>query len=131
LSCALIDLDRFKSINDTSGHGCGDAALRETAAVLLKSMRGCDIVCRFGGDEFLIILPHTSAAAAQEAIERCRIAVAAHTFMGTGAIKSLTISAGIAELTPDLTSVDHLLSQADEGLYAAKRAGKNAVARSA
>jgi diguanylate cyclase (GGDEF)-like protein len=141
LSCALIDVDGFKQINDHQGHLAGDAVLREVATVLSGAVRECDIVSRFGGDEFLIVLPHTDAAGAHHTIERCREAICRHVFrskIGTGGAdkanpssSTLTISAGVAEATPRISSVDLLLHEADQALYSAKRHGKNAVRLSA
>jgi len=131
LSCALIDIDGFKAVNDGGGHLCGDAVLREAAGVLTKFVRECDILCRFGGDEFLVILPQTPADRAAEAIERCRTAVARHAFRSNGHTASLTISAGVYQAWAQMASVDELIHQADLALYAAKRVGKNYVAQSA
>ena len=131
LSCMMIDADHFKEVNDRYGHDAGDVVLCELARLLQYSVRTDDIVCRLGGDEFLIICPHTDtkggsivANFVHQEISKMRIPV------GAGALKGEwkgSISVGIATYTSDMKNHDDLMKLADEGVYAAKSAGKNCV----
>lgn len=127
MAVILIDLDHFKAINDRHGHAAGDAVLRGVADVLRRCVRATDIVARFGGEEFLVILPNQTLQEADVCAERCRKAVAAETFDFKGAAIGLTISAGIASRRPDMNQSTDLLAEADDALYLAKRSGRNAV----
>jgi diguanylate cyclase len=124
LALALIDLDDFKRLNDTLGHQAGDDALVHLVKVLRSTMRPSDVLCRFGGEEFVLLLPDTSLADAEAAISRFR-----HEF-STQALPDhdyfLSFSAGVVAQTPAET-LDGLISRADTATYAAKRAGKNCV----
>ena len=126
LSAVMIDLDRFKSINDTHGHGMGDLVLRETAAVLRASIRKDDWVCRYGGEEFIVICPGATLAQAAATAERMRAAVAEHV-IGYGFGRAVSISAGVAQLDPAAANVDDLIRVADERVYVAKETGRNRV----
>jgi len=110
-SVILIDIDNFKAINDTQGHLVGDRLLREVAEVLLEEARGSDLVVRFGGDEFLIVLPDEGSEGATALVRRIQIRL-------TGTIE---LSAGVAEYHPELVSVDEMLEAADRKLYIMKR----------
>ncbi len=126
--CALLflDLDHFKALNDGYGHAAGDAVLRELAAVARRALRGVDTLGRWGGEEFVALLPEASAAAATEAAERVRAAVAAHAFpVGGGA--HLTCSLGVATYPAHAAARDGLVDAADRAMYAAKRLGRNQV----
>jgi diguanylate cyclase (GGDEF)-like protein len=129
LSVLIIDVDRFKEINDTHGHPAGDEALRRTAAVLARSVRCSDVVARFGGDEFMIVAPACPPAAAVPMVGRFRDALAAPPDPPAGRAIAITLSIGIAG-TDDATAadLDELLEQADRALYLAKRSGRDAVA---
>ncbi len=128
ITVAYLDLDDFKAINDTFGHSTGDALLREVGAVLTTVVRPTDLVARIGGDEFIVLLPHTTEAAALVAVGRYREALLeAMGARGWG----VTISAGVYELNDDIVTVDELIGAADASMYAAKRAGKNRIAASA
>jgi len=134
LSCLFIDIDFFKQINDQHGHACGDTALVRMAQRLRSVLRGNDIAARFGGDELLVLLPATDAAAAVHLAQRIRESVLKQPFdLGDGMLLPLTVSIGIATMSPtqqdgSLSSVGHeLLKNADAALYAAKRAGRNCV----
>ena len=127
LSCISVDLDHFKTINDTHGHAAGDALLKSVASVLRSSGRTEDVVCRMGGDEFLILCPETTAGTAQAAAERRRKAVAEDRVRFAGLELMTTATFGVAQRTPDHASLDDLLKAADEALYAGKRAGANCV----
>jgi diguanylate cyclase (GGDEF)-like protein len=125
VSLVLLDLDGFKSINDQFGHGAGDETLRGVAEVLLKHSRGINIICRYGGDEFAILLVETPKEGAQIYADRIRHVLARHDFPH-GSL--LSASLGIASLSEDVeASADDLIRAADEALYASKRAGKNRV----
>ncbi|NHZ94417.1 diguanylate cyclase [Massilia sp. CCM 8734] len=122
---ALIgfDIDRFKAINDQFGHPVGDAALRTVAAVTQAALRTSDVLIRSGGEEFLIIVPHTSAIDALKIAEKIRVAVAQTDIAGCD---RLTISLGVAQLA-DQESADSLMLRVDAALSRAKRAGRNCV----
>src|SRR5881398_3501826 len=126
VSVVLLDLDGFKSINDEFGHAVGDETLREIAQILMKQSRGINVVSRYGGDEFAILLVETSKAGARLYADRIRQVVATCPFSHG---KPVTASFGVASLPDDeATNSEDLFRAADEALYAAKRAGKNQVA---
>lgn len=129
LSCMLIDIDYFKKINDRYGHLAGDQVLKEMARILSSSTRETDILARFGGEEFVLLLPHTSKENALAVAERMIKKIRNHTVrFGNAAIK-VTASIGIASLT-DLNEDDgeeDLLRYADAALYAAKEKGRNRI----
>jgi diguanylate cyclase (GGDEF)-like protein len=124
----MIDVDRFKQVNDTYGHDVGDLVLRQVAATLRKEARVEDVICRIGGEEFLVLSPDTTQLAAVHLAERLRQAVAKLRFSTGGAAHSATVSVGIAERAPEMARVDELLRAADNALYEAKGAGRNRVA---
>ncbi|MFQ5490040.1 MAG: diguanylate cyclase [Phycisphaerae bacterium] len=125
LSCIALDIDHFKKFNDTYGHAVGDLVLRATAKVLRRSVRNTDTVCRIGGEEFLVLCPHTDLASARLCAERMRAAVEAQTIRHQGQPLSVTVSLGGAERQTDTRGTDELLKAADEALYQAKGAGRN------
>jgi diguanylate cyclase (GGDEF)-like protein len=128
LSLLFIDLDGFKSINDTHGHLFGSRALVEAAAVIRGSARETDVVARFGGDEFAIILPDTGGEGAFAVGARVRDKIAAHTFLsGDGLAIHLTASVGAATLPDVAASADELVQAADKAMYAVKESGKNGI----
>ncbi len=130
VSVAAFDIDHFKLVNDTHGHGVGDDILRQFAARLRDNVRPMDIVCRQGGEEFLIIMPGITGDLGCMAAERIRCAVAARAFdMGEGVPPlAVTVSAGVATNEDQQSdSPQGLLRTADEALYAAKRSGRNRV----
>jgi diguanylate cyclase (GGDEF)-like protein len=126
VSVVLLDLDGFKSVNDSLGHTVGDDTLRDVAQILMKHSRGINVVSRYGGDEFAVLLVETSKAGARLYADRIREVVAKYPFSHG---KILTASFGVASLPDDEASTaEDLFRSADEALYAAKRAGKNQVA---
>jgi two-component system, cell cycle response regulator len=126
LSCLMVDLDNFKTINDTYGHATGDLVLRQIAAVLREAVRGTDTVFRYGGEEFLVLLPETDLSGASALGEKIRAAAAARLF-GEGARPfDLTLSIGVASLSGDESGVD-MIARADSALYRAKKRGRNRV----
>jgi two-component system, cell cycle response regulator len=134
MSCLMIDIDRFKSVNDGYGHLAGDNALREIAHRVEAQIRSMDTAARFGGDELAILVPDATAAEATRLAERIREVVAAMPFVLTPQIeRSLTVSVGVASIAPgrhetDLKTVaDRLLADADAALYRAKALGRNRV----
>lgn len=125
LSVVLLDADRFKALNDRHGHGAGDDVLRGLAERLRSRVREEDVVARFGGEEFLVVLPDTGADGAATAAEDLRAAVAAEPFpVGRFALR-LTVSVGWATWRGE--SLERLVARADRGLYAAKEAGRDCV----
>jgi diguanylate cyclase (GGDEF)-like protein len=128
---AMCDLDRFKAYNDTHGHQAGDQALRAVATTIARELRGGDTVYRYGGEEFLLILPEQTLETARIAVERVRRAVERLAFPqpAAGPGGTLTLSAGIAAFGPgEPTTVGELLELADAALYRAKSAGRNQLA---
>lgn len=127
LACIGLDIDHFKSFNDTHGHAIGDLVLKETAGVLLATARREERVCRVGGEEFLILCPLSTEKMAAIAAERLRRAVEAHRIKSGDLELSVRISLGVAERTEGMNGPDDLLKAADDALYAAKKAGRNRV----
>jgi diguanylate cyclase (GGDEF)-like protein len=123
LSIIILDLDDFKSINDTYGHLTGDKVIIETVELIKNEIRNTDLLARWGGEEFLILLPNTDSLKAIEIAERFRIEIENHTFTG---IDLMTCSFGVAQLEPDEV-IESMFQRADHMLYEAKRAGKNKV----
>jgi diguanylate cyclase (GGDEF)-like protein len=126
LSCVLIDVDDFKSINDTHGHPAGDQLLERLVSICKSSMRATDYVGRIGGDEFAIMLPEASMTTALEITERVRKAFAEAVIRIPSGEARCTLSIGIAALTAEI-NVDALLSNADVAMYAAKSGGRNRI----
>ncbi len=128
LSCMVIDLDQFKKVNDTHGHDIGDAYLRQMAVAIRGALRAQDVVCRTGGDEFLVICPATGLRDALACAERVRLAVE----RATVGIDSLrlhgSLCVGVAVSEAGMSHVDALIKRADEGVYLAKQRGRNCVA---
>jgi diguanylate cyclase (GGDEF)-like protein len=126
VSIILLDLDGFKAINDDLGHAIGDDTLREVGQILLKHSRGINVVSRYGGDEFAVLLVETAKSGARLYADRIRDVIGVSSFPHG---KRLTASLGVVGLPDDgVPTAEELVKLADEALYAAKRAGKNQVA---
>jgi two-component system, cell cycle response regulator len=129
LTALVLDIDYFKSINDTHGHDAGDDVLREFALRIKRSIRGIDLACRYGGEEFVVIMPETDMAVAAMVAERLRRRIAADPFAIQQGARTVpvTISIGIAALRGKDDNAAGLIKRADQALYRAKRDGRNRV----
>lgn len=128
MALMLIDMDYFKSVNDTHGHDSGDAVLREFSDRLRRHIRGVDLACRFGGEEFVVLMPDTDSRQAHGVAERVRAAVAEKAFdVGNGRPLAVTVSVGLALNEHETVTPELLLKRADVALYRAKRGGRNRV----
>jgi two-component system cell cycle response regulator len=129
LTVLVLDIDYFKAINDTFGHDAGDDVLREFAVRVKKSIRGIDLACRYGGEEFVVVMPETDMAVAAMVAERLRRRIASEAFViaqGAGSVE-VTISIGLAALASPDDGAASILKRADQALYRAKRDGRNRV----
>lgn len=132
LSVAAVDVDFFKAVNDSHGHDSGDKVLQELAVRLRDNTRSVDLCCRVGGEEFILVLPNTSAEVAHLIAERLRKSVASRSFaVGGRQLVPVTVSIGLATLEGADDSLERLLKRADTALYQAKRDGRNRVTVSA
>ncbi|MET3612734.1 two-component system cell cycle response regulator [Rhizobium aquaticum] len=133
LSVCLTDIDRFKSINDTYGHDAGDEVLKELAARIRSTVRGADLACRYGGEEFVVVMPDTSLDMATTIAERLRGAIEGKPFhlSASGIDLNVTASLGIAALSATVQTPTQLMKSADQALYEAKNAGRNRVVAAA
>lgn len=126
VSVVMIDIDYFKKVNDSHGHIVGDEVLRIFSERIRNALRSSDLLCRFGGEEFVVICPKTVIQDAVRVAERIRLMVASNPFNTQSGVLSITCSLGVAAQDPEYqTSVDELLSKADRLLYAAKSSGRN------
>ncbi len=119
-----LDIDRFKAINDGHGHDVGDAAIVHIAEQMRRHSRESDVLCRAGGEEFLVLLPGVSVVAAQQTAERLRQAIAGQPFAPVG---NITVSLGVAHFPTFHADVEQALRLADKALYLAKEQGRNRV----
>ncbi len=133
LTICITDIDRFKQVNDVYGHDAGDEVLKEFAGRIRSTVRGADLACRFGGEEFVVVMPDTPAEAAAAVAERLRGMIEARPFqLRSGETPlMLTASMGIATLMPGIDTPEQLLKQADRALYEAKNSGRNRVVAAA
>lgn len=120
----LIDVDYFKSINDRFGHIEGDKVLRGLTQHTITHLREGDLFARFGGEEFALLLPNTSLAAAELIADRLRLSIAEGTFLSSGNLK-VTVSIGLSTIQPQDQDIESVLHRADDALYTAKRNGRN------
>ena len=128
LSFAIIDIDFFKTINDTYGHSCGDFILKTIANLILETFRKTDLVFRYGGEEFTVIITETSIENAIIPLERLRQNIEKYNFVYEGkSIKNISISIGVADVNDECQSVHALFEQADKALYKAKQNGRNQI----
>ena len=123
---AILDVDHFKKVNDEYGHAVGDKALVHLGFVVKSAIRETDVICRYGGEEFVVVLPGAAAQGARFVIDRLRVMVENSPLVHGKDRLTIRFSAGVAELQPGET-VDGLLERADQALYEAKRAGRNRV----
>ncbi len=133
LSVCLTDIDRFKAINDTYGHDAGDEVLKELAARIRSTVRGADLACRYGGEEFVVVMPDTSLDMAATIAERLRAAIEGKPFhlQVAGLDLNVTASLGISSLSQSVENPAQLMKAADQALYEAKNAGRNRVVAAA
>jgi diguanylate cyclase len=121
---ALMDVDNFKKLNDSLGHAAGDVALKSLAAAVRERLRPVDHLARFGGEEFVVLMPGTALDEAQQALSRLQRSLTASLFMHEGQDVFVTFSAGVTAWR-DGETLDTTLARADEAMYEAKRTGKN------
>ncbi|MFY9571489.1 MAG: GGDEF domain-containing protein, partial [Blastocatellia bacterium] len=128
VSVVFMDLDGFKLVNDAYGHRAGSATLTEVAQVITRSVRESDFVARYGGDEFVLMLPETTAKRALQMAERVRLRIVGHRFRGgVGAEIHLTASFGVASFPEHANHAEKLIELADAAMYEAKQRDKNNV----
>ena len=128
IALIMLDIDHFKQVNDTYGHEAGDVVLKNIAALLQEYSRKSDIACRFGGEEFILILPETTLEVAIQRAEALRQAVMAHhVSIEKEEIKNLSISLGVASFPQHGQSIKEIMGEADQALYKAKVKGRNRV----
>jgi diguanylate cyclase (GGDEF)-like protein len=120
----MIDLDNFKAVNDTFGHPVGDKVIRAVADKLKSSLRGGDILCRYGGEEFLVVLPNVAESPGRQIMERVREICASVSIPDVG--RAVTVSIGLA-VCRESEDLEELIPRADEALYRAKGGGRNRV----
>ncbi|MBN9163844.1 MAG: GGDEF domain-containing protein [Myxococcales bacterium] len=127
LAIAVVDVDHFKSFNDHHGHEIGDLALKHVSSRLKAACRGGDLPARQGGEEFVVLFDRIDALQAKTASERMRLAVESEPFLVDGSPQAITVSIGVAALSPTDETFDDLLRRGDQALYAAKTGGRNRV----
>ena len=127
LSIIMMDIDHFKKINDSFGHQVGDQVLKEIADICLAILRKVDVMCRYGGEEFVVLLPETEVADAAHAAERMCTAISSLRLKTEKGDVSVSVSIGVAEMEKSRSSFEKLLAAADKALYSAKETGRNRV----
>jgi diguanylate cyclase (GGDEF)-like protein len=125
MSVIMIDIDNFKRVNDEFGHLLGDEVLRSVSSLMKQQTRKMDVVCRYGGEEFAIVVPETSCENALHVAEKLRRQIESHPFPGVP--RPVTISCGVADYPTHGATRDEVVAAADAALYAAKEAGRNKV----
>jgi diguanylate cyclase (GGDEF)-like protein len=131
MSLLMLDIDQFKSINDRFGHDAGDHVIVQIADICRQEKRKSDVVARFGGEEFLLLLPETTLAEAERVAERIRQLVETRDLSVASRAINATISIGVAEANPYMEAIFDLIKLADQALYTAKNAGRNRVCAAA
>ena len=121
-SIVLLDIDFFKKVNDNHGHNIGDDVLKSMSALILENLRTVDVFARWGGEEFIILLPSTNADKARLVAEKIRSLVEEFDFNEAG---NITISLGVAQISSDSLSIEKAVDMADQALYISKRTGRN------
>jgi diguanylate cyclase (GGDEF)-like protein len=127
LSVMVLDIDDFKAFNDTHGHTSGDALMQELSALLQRQTRGGDAACRFGGDEFLLLLPETSFEDALRRAQELREEVERFDVAAGGELVRVTVTVGVATFPDHAGDMTSIVRAADEAMYRSKRSGGNAV----
>jgi len=130
LACIMTDIDKFKNFNDTHGHAVGDQVIQQVARLLKTSLRAEDLLCRYGGEEFCVVLPASSLSDAMRVAERMRARMEEEAGPGVTSVAGLRITSSFGVCTlpeAEVESLDKLIEHADAGLYAAKEAGRNRV----
>jgi two-component system, cell cycle response regulator len=128
MAVMILDIDHFKAVNDAHGHDIGDAVLKEFSLRLKRNIRGVDLACRFGGEEFVVLMPDTDFRQAEAVAERVREAVAERGFeVGTSRPLTVTVSVGVTLHESLADTPETLIKRADVALYRAKREGRNRV----
>jgi diguanylate cyclase (GGDEF)-like protein len=127
MTIALFDIDFFKKVNDVYGHQAGDHVLKVISKLLKNTFRKSDVCCRYGGEEFLVLLPNTNKKDAVKAVEKFRIAVEQERIVFQEKHIPCTVSGGIAELLPDIETYEQTIGRADQALYFSKEAGRNQI----
>jgi diguanylate cyclase (GGDEF)-like protein len=129
VSLIILDIDDFKQVNDQYGHNTGDNIIKAVSDILLNGRRDCDLLCRWGGEEFILLLPKTTLSNAYDIAERLRVLIASNTLSINGESLSISASFGVAEMQKNETQIE-LINRADQYLYNAKNLGKNRVEKS-
>jgi len=131
VTCLMVDIDHFKQFNDRHGHAVGDNVIKAVAEMLTQGVRGTDLVCRYGGEEFCILVTQLDVGGAMLLAQRLCAAVESSAALHVGSVPELRITAslGVAVLTPDLERLEALIDRADQALYESKRNGRNRVTR--
>jgi diguanylate cyclase (GGDEF)-like protein/PAS domain S-box-containing protein len=127
LSISIFDLDHFKHVNDRWGHQVGDEVLKHISRIVQSQLRESDILARYGGEEFILLMPNSNAKEAEHVAERIRASIAAYHIQQTNTVQRVTVSMGVAALTAEVASLDHLIRHADWALYKAKESGRDCV----
>jgi diguanylate cyclase (GGDEF)-like protein len=132
MSLLMMDIDRFKQVNDTYGHVAGDAVLKEVATLIRTMLRGCDFAARYGGEEFAVIAGETGIEAAGQLAERLRLAIQGRRIAGPKGPLQITVSIGVASVGGGCPGIEpiHLVAAADRMLYQAKESGRNCCCHS-
>jgi diguanylate cyclase (GGDEF)-like protein len=123
----MVDIDHFKDVNDRFGHLIGDQVLKEISDICLSILRKVDVMCRYGGEEFVVLLPETEESDAAHAAERMCTAISTSRLKTEKGNVSVTVSIGVTELDKSHGTLEKLLATADKALYTAKEAGRNRV----